>query len=117
VIGLLLAAPYGLTAMAATLAGMSVVFAAVRLTVANRLLGVRVRTSLRAMTPGTVAAVGAAAGALPVVALREPELETLLLAVAAGVVGAAALLFLLCRPVLRELVALAASMRRSKAGT
>jgi PST family polysaccharide transporter len=114
VTGLLLAAPHGLTAMAATLAGTSVVFAAVRLTVANRLLGVRMRTSLRAMTPGAVAALGAA-GALPVVALREPELETLVLAVGAGVVGAAALLLLFCRPVLRDLVALAASMRRSKA--
>jgi PST family polysaccharide transporter len=117
VTALLLAAPHGLTAMAASLACTSVVFAAVRLTVANRLLGVRLRTSLRAMTPGAVAAVGAAAGALPVVALREPELETLLLAVGAGVAGAAALLLLLCRPVLRELVALAASMRRSEAGT
>ncbi|MGY1625348.1 lipopolysaccharide biosynthesis protein [Geodermatophilus sp. SYSU D00965] len=115
VTGLFLAAPFGLTAMAATLACMSVVFAAVRLTVANRLLGLRATTSLRAMTPGVVAAAGAALGALPVVLLREPEAETLALAVPAGVLGAAALVLLFCRPVLRELVALAASMRRSKA--
>jgi PST family polysaccharide transporter len=113
--GLLLAAPHGLTAMAATLAGLSVAFSTVRLIVANRLLGVRMRTSLHAMTPGVVAAIGAAAGALPVVLSREPDVVTLVLAVAAGIVGAAALLLLCCRPTLRELVPLVASMRRPAA--
>ncbi len=114
VTGLLLAAPYGLTAMAATLAGMSVAFAAVRLTVANRLLGLSALVSLRAMVPGTVAAVGAAAGALPVVLLAAPDVETLCLAVVAGMVGTAALLGLFCRPVVRDLAALASSMRRAR---
>jgi hypothetical protein len=59
-----------------------------------------------------VAALGTVAGALPVVALREPGPLTLVLAVGAGVAAAAALLSLLRRPVLRELVALAASVRR-----
>jgi PST family polysaccharide transporter len=114
VTGLLLAAPYGLTAMAATLACMSVVFAAVRLTVANRLLGLSALVSLRAMAPGLAAAAGAAAGALPVVLLASPDAETLCLAVVAGMVGTAAVLGLFCRPVLRDLAALASSMRRSE---
>ncbi len=114
VTGLLLAAPYGLTAMAATLAGMSVVFAAARLTVANRLLGLSVVVSLRAMRPGAIAAVGAAAGALPVVLLAVPDAETLTLAVIAGLAGTAALLLLFCRSELRELAALVRSMRGSK---
>ncbi|MBB3087068.1 lipopolysaccharide biosynthesis protein [Geodermatophilus sabuli] len=114
VTGLLLAAPFGLTAMAATLFGMSVVFAAVRLTVANRLLSLPASRSLRAMMPGTVAAIGAGAAALPIVLSMEPEAETLALAIPAGILGAGAMLLLFCRPVLRELSALAASMRRPK---
>ena len=114
VTGLLIAAPHGLTAIAATLFGMNVVFAAVRLTVANRLLQVSLGTSLRAMTPGAVAALGAAAGALPVVTLRPPGAETLLLAISAGLLGAVALVVLLCRPVLRELRQLTGAMRNNR---
>jgi hypothetical protein len=93
---------------------MSVVFAAARLTVANRLLGLRVVVSLRAMRPGAIAAVGAAAGALPVVLLAVPDAETLTLAVIAGLAGTAALLLLFCRSELRELAAIVRSMRGSK---
>jgi lipopolysaccharide exporter len=114
VTALLVAAQYGLSEMAATVFGLSVVFASVRLTVANRLLGVSLGTSLRTMLPGVLAAIGAAAGALPVVLMREPEAETLAMAVTAGVIGAAALLFLFCRPVLKELRKMVQSMRRSK---
>jgi PST family polysaccharide transporter len=111
---LLVAAQYGLNEMAATLFGLSVAFAAVRLTVANRLLGISAATSLRAMAPGAAAAVGAAAGALPIVLLRPPEAETLLMAVPAGVIGAGLVLFVCCRPVLRDLQRLVATMRTPK---
>ncbi|MGY1846853.1 oligosaccharide flippase family protein [Blastococcus sp. SYSU DS1021] len=117
VVGLALAAPHGLTAMAATLFGMSVAFSAVRLAVANRLLDVRAVESLRAMVPGLLAAIGATAGALPVVLLVEPGVEALLLAVPAGILGAMTPLFLFCRPFLRELQHLATAMRRSRAAT
>lgn len=117
VIGLLIAAPHGLDAMAATLFGLSVVFAAVRLTVANRLLEVSASTSLRAMAPGAIAAVGALMGALPVVLLREPDVLTLVLAILGGILGVAVLLLLFCRSVLRDLGELATSMRRAKAGS
>ncbi len=117
IIGLALAAPHGLLPMAATLFGMSVAFTAVRLAAANRLLNLSARTSLHTMAPGAIAAVGAAAGALPPVLLIPPGAATLAVAVPAGVLGAAVVLFLFCRPALRDLAVLAASMRRSKAGT
>jgi lipopolysaccharide exporter len=115
--GLLIAAPYGLDVMAATLFGMSVVFAAIRLTVANRLLEVSLATSLRTMAPGAVAAVGAGLGALPVVLVREPDAVTLVLAILGGILGAAALLLLFSRRVLRELGDLLTSMRRARTGS
>jgi len=111
---LLLASPYGLTAMSASLLGFTVVFAAVRLTVANRLLQESTLTSLRAMFPGVVAAVGAAIGALPVVLYREPGVLTLAMAIVAGVLGAIALLLLLCRPALLDLRDLASAMRAGR---
>ncbi len=114
VAGLLIAAPYGLDAMAATLFCLSVVFAAVRLAVANRLLEVPLSVSLNTMVPGAVAAAGAALGALPVVLVLEPGPVTLVLAIAGGILGAAALLLLLCRPALREIRHLVTTMRRSR---
>jgi PST family polysaccharide transporter len=111
VVGLLLAAPYGLTAMAATACGLSAVFATIRLVVVNRLLRLGLTTSLEAMAPGLVAAAGAALGALPVVLLQPAGVVTLVAAVAAGVLGAAALLLLLCRPALRDLWQMVAAMR------
>jgi len=90
------------------------VFAAVRLTVANRLLQESTLTSLRAMFPGVVAAVGAAIGALPVVLYREPGVLTLAMAIVAGVLGAIALLLLLCRPALLDLRDLASAMRAGR---
>jgi len=111
VAALAIAAPYGLPAMAGALFGVSLCFAAVRLMVANRLLAMTMRTSCRAMFPGAVAATGAAAGALPVVLLRSPGASTLALAVSAGVIGASAFLFLLCRPALRDLRQVADAMR------
>jgi lipopolysaccharide exporter len=113
VIGLLIAAPYGLKTMAAALFGMSVVFAAVRLALVNRLLAISLATSLRAMIPGLVAAVGATAGALPFVALRDPGAETLVMAVAGGVLGSVALLLLLCRPAVRDVQELIGAMRHT----
>lgn len=111
VLGLLLAAPYGLTAMAATACGLSVVFAGVRLVVVGRLLRFRLATSVGAMSPGLVAAIGTVLGALPVVLLRPVGLTTLVGAVAAGVLGVVALLLLLCRPALRDLQQVLAAMR------
>jgi lipopolysaccharide exporter len=116
VVGLFLAAPYGLTAMAATACGLSAVFAAIRLAVVDRLLRLRLSTSLEAMAPGLVAAAGAALGALPVVLLRPAGVITLVGAVAAGALGAAALLLLLCRPALRDLWQMVAAMRSRRSG-
>ena len=113
VIGLLIAAPHGLDAMAATLFVMTVGFSAVRLAVANRLLDVTLATSLRTMAPGAIAAVGAGLGALPVVLTREPDAITLVLAILGGLLGAAVLLFVLCRPVLQEIARMVTSMRRT----
>ena len=116
VVGLLLAAPYGLTAMAATACGLSVVFAGIRLVVVDRLLRLRLTTSLAAMSPGLVAAAGAALGALPVVLLMPVGVVTLIAGVAAGVLGAVALLVLLCRPALRDLQQVLAAMRSRRSG-
>ncbi|SET55102.1 lipopolysaccharide biosynthesis protein [Geodermatophilus poikilotrophus] len=116
VVGLLLAAPYGLTAMAATACGLSAVFATIRLLVVDRLLGLRLTTSLEAMSPGLVAAAGAALGALPVVLLRPTGVVTLVGAVAAGVLGAVALLVLLRRAALRDLWQLIGAMRPRRSG-
>jgi PST family polysaccharide transporter len=113
VIGLLIAAPYGLSTMAAALFGMSVAFAAVRLILVNRLLSISLLTSLRAMRPGAVAALGACAGALPVVMLRDPGAKTLIMAVAGGTLGALVLLYLFCRPAVRDLQDLIGAMRRT----
>lgn len=116
VVGLLIAAQYGLTELAATLFGLTVVFSAVRLVVANRLLDLSLGTSVRAMVPGAVAALGAAAGALPVVLLREPSVSTLIMAIIAGILSAVIFLLLFCRPAVADLSRLLQTMRASRAG-
>jgi hypothetical protein len=68
------------------------------------------------MSPGLVAAVGAALGALPVVLLRPTGVVTLVGAVAAGVLGAVALLVLLRRAALRDLWQLIGAMRPRRSG-
>jgi hypothetical protein len=57
--------------------------------------------------------VGATAGALPFVALRDPGAETLVMAVAGGVLGSVALLLLLCRPAVRDVQELIGAMRHT----
>ncbi len=116
VVGLVIAAQFGLTELATTLFGLSLLFAVIRLVVANRLLGLSHGTSLRAMLPGVIAALGAAVGALPVVLIRDPGVGTLILAIIGGMVGAMAFLLLFCRPALADLTRLVKSMRASRAG-
>ena len=116
VVALVIAARFGLEELAFTLFALNVVFAIVRLAVANRLLDMSLGTSLRAMAPGAVAAVGAAVGSLPPVTFLDPGLMTLVIAIVGGIIGAVAALGLFCRPALAELRQLVQSMRASRAG-
>lgn len=94
VVAFVLAAPYGLVAVAAVHLVFNLAYGAVRLLVANRLVGSSLRESLAAMRPGLLVSVAVAVAALPVLALLPPGPTRLLAVVATGsLAGAAALRF------------------------
>ncbi|HEX8135663.1 MAG TPA: hypothetical protein VF880_19810, partial [Actinomycetes bacterium] len=89
VAGLVLAAPRGITAVAALHLCFAAWYGIVRLAIANRLVGSKMRESLAAMRPGLLATAGMLALAGPVRLATQPGQWALLLVVAAGVTGAA----------------------------
>lgn len=101
--GFVLAAPYGIVAVAAVHLGFSVVYAVIRLAVANRVVGLRFREDLAAMAPAAWVVGGMLACALPVRLLTEPGLGALLLISAAAAAGGTAAVALGARSTVGEL--------------
>lgn len=111
VIGFVLAARHGLVAVAAVHLLFNLTYAAVRLVVADRLVGSTLRESLRALRPGLLVALVVATVGLPVQAALDPGLLRLLLTVAAGTLGGLAVLRLGAPAALAELRSLARAAR------
>lgn len=107
VLGFVLAAPHGITAVAVVHLVLMVVYSALRLVLAGRVVSVPLSASLAAFWPALVATVGVLACGLPVRLLAEPGVGRLLGTVVAGVVGCVAALALLSRDTLPELRRLA----------
>lgn len=103
IVGFVIAAQYGIVAVALVHLITNFFYAFVRLAVADRFLGSRFRDSLRALVPGACVAAGITAFALPVRLAMQPGLVSLVLVIVAGMVGGALGLFLAGPSVLREL--------------
>jgi lipopolysaccharide exporter len=88
VAGYVVAAPYGILAVAAVHLILSVFYQAARLTLVNKLLGTTMPEDLRALWPGVCAIGGVLLLAGPLRLFAPPGAVTLLLIVMTGVVGA-----------------------------
>lgn len=111
VIGYVLAAPYGIVAVAAVHLGMAIPYQAARMLLVNRLLGTTLAQTLGAMRPALYVSLGVLVLALPL-RLAMPEGVAALLAVAvAGLLGAAAGLMLGARETALEVRGLLTSIR------
>lgn len=82
------AAPHGIVVVAAVHLAAVLVYTPVRLTIANRVVGVGMRASLAALWPGLCLSLGVTAGALPLRQLLTPGPVALAAAVTGGVIGA-----------------------------
>ena len=105
--GFIIATHYGIVAVALVHLTTNFFYGFVRLAVADRFLGSRFRDSMRALVPAICVAAGITAFALPVRLVMHPGTVSLLLVIAAGVVGGAVGLVLAgpdVRGELRELV-------------
>jgi PST family polysaccharide transporter len=92
--GYLLAAPYGMTAVAAVHLALGVVYALIRLIVANRLVGAGTRDTLEALRPAFLVALCVVLAALPVRLALGPGVVALVAITAAAALGVAAGLLL-----------------------
>lgn len=109
-------APYGITAVAWVHVVVFLIYAVVRLAVANRLVGSTFRENLSAMRPGLCATAGLVLFALPVRLGTAPGLASLLGIALAGTAGAAVGLAIGGRLVIVELGDLAhQAFRRTRA--
>jgi lipopolysaccharide exporter len=106
VVGLVLVAPRGTTAVAALHLGFAACYGIARLGIANRLVGSSLRQNLAALRPGLLATLGVLALAGPLRLTMEPGPWALLAVMAAGVAGAAAGLLLGARSTFAELASL-----------
>lgn len=87
VVGLVAAAPWGLTAVAATRLGYSVVYTVARVVVARAVVGVGVRRQLAALLPALWVTVGVLAGGVPAQLVLADGPVSLVLTVIGGLVG------------------------------
>jgi lipopolysaccharide exporter len=102
--GILLAAPYGLVAVAWVRVGTTVCFVSLLLLAAAHVAHVSLMAFLRAVTPAAVAAVGVVAGAATArLALAAPSGAELVVAAACGAGTSAVLVSVLARGTLAEL--------------
>ncbi|UER54068.1 oligosaccharide flippase family protein [Kineosporiaceae bacterium SCSIO 59966] len=95
---------HGITAVAAVHIVSAVLYTAVRLVVANRLVGTSWRDSARAMMPALAVSVGVLALALPVRLVMDPGAGALAATVAAGLAGGAVGLAVAGRSTAREVL-------------
>lgn len=114
VTALLIAAPYGLTAVAAVYLAVSVLNALVRLLLIRRFIGISVPKALSATAPALLACVGVVLAAGTCVMLMEPGATRLAVSVAAGVAGAFVAVYLCARDVLPEVWSLVSSVVRKE---
>lgn len=111
VIGYVLAAPYGIVAVAAVHLGLSLPYQAVRLLLVNKLLGASLPQELASMRPAAYASVGVIVLALPVRLLFPQGPGTLLFLAIAGITGAVVGILLGARDTAIEVRGLLASIR------
>lgn len=111
VTGFWIAAPYGMTAVALVHFGAVLVYAPVRMTIANHFVQARMRDSLAAMWPGVCISLGIALIALPLRGLFEPGATALVVTVVGGVGGGVAAMVLGAPGALRDLRALTGALR------
>ncbi len=111
IIGFVLAAPYSITAVAAVHLILSVVYSIARLELVNRVLKASWGEMLRSMWPAAAAALGAALLAAPARLLIPAGPLALVAITGAGVIGAAAGVFLSSRDTVVELGDIVASFR------
>lgn len=116
---IILAAPYGITAVAWARAACGAVWAAMMVITAAQVLGVSISGTLSALWPGSVAAAGVAVGAGPVRLWSGlPAFPELVVASAAGAVGGGLALALLSPGTFRKLRRAAGGLRsRRRADT
>lgn len=111
VIGYVIAAPYGIVAVAAVHLGLSIPYQAARLLLVNRLLGTTLTQTLGAMRPALYAALGVLALALPLRLAMPEGVVALLVIGVAGVGGALAAMLLGARETAVEVRGLLMSIR------
>lgn len=110
--GFWLAAPYGITAVAAVHLVFQLLFGAARLHVANRLVGSTWRQSAVAVGPALASVIGIAALALPVSLLLPVGPLALAATLMSGLLGSALMLLLVARPTLIDIGELLLRARR-----
>jgi lipopolysaccharide exporter len=111
VVGYVVAAPYGIVAVAAVHLGLSIPYQAIRLLLVDRLLGTSLAQDLSAMRPAVCAALGVLALALPLrVVLPEGALSLIALGIT-GVAGAVTGLLIGARETAVEVRGLLSSIR------
>ncbi|MGN6373399.1 MAG: lipopolysaccharide biosynthesis protein [Solirubrobacteraceae bacterium] len=109
--GYILAAPYGIVAVAAVHLGLAIPYQAARMLLVNRLLGTTLPQTLGAMRPALYASLGVLALALPLRLAMPHGVAALLLVGAAGVGGALAGMLLGARDTALEVRGLLMSIR------
>jgi len=115
--GFVIAAHYGIVAVALVHLTTNFFYGFVRLAVADRFLGSRFRDSMRALVPAVCVAAGITAFALPVRLVLQPGIVSLLATVAAGVVGGALGLAVAGPSVRRELRELGRRLAAGRSAT
>jgi lipopolysaccharide exporter len=111
-LGFVVAAPHGITAVAAVHLSASVAYAVVRLATANHLVGTTMSDAFRAMRPAIYVAVAITAIALPLRLTLPPGSTALLLIVGGGIVGAGIGLLACGSATRHDLRRMALSLRR-----
>ena len=112
---IILVAPYGITAVAWVQVGGEVFVGSLMIITAQRVLGVRITSTLRALWPGTVAAAGVIVGAGAVrISSGLPPILVLIAGTVCGIVGAVVALALLSQGTLREVWSLFGALRKRR---
>lgn len=109
-VAFVLAAPYGIIAVAAVHLGFQLCYGALRLVVANRIVGSTLRESVVALRPAVIVSSGILVCGLPVRLMTDVGSGSLLAITLAGAAGGVAGLMIGARPEIGELRTIAARM-------
>jgi lipopolysaccharide exporter len=113
--GYIFAAPYGITAVAAVHLTMCVIYALIRLAIANRLVGARTGETLQALRPAGVVAACVVLAALPVRLVLAPGVTAVVAISAAAALGVGVGLLLSGRAVRAEIRGVVSALRQQAA--